>query len=706
MKPIAIIRAAMVVTLAGMAPVRPVAGQPANLLAETAKAERLLLEVERTEDLREIRRLQYAHAHLLLYAMWDEIADLYCSDAEVISGDGTIRGRDAIRSWLIERYGGEAGPERKVLHAQLLLAPVVTLSADGHSAKGRWLELAMTGTFGQHADWFGGTQVNEYVKEDGVWKIFRLHNYPQFAGPYESGWLSLTPDLPVVPYHFIPSQAGRPVPEIPGSIERPEIKTEAELSEGLSESERRIARLNDEDTVRNLQNAYGYYIDRKMWDDAVDLFTEDATFAIGSVGEYRGKAGVRRALELDGPAELRYGQVNDRLQLHTIVTVQPDGREARVRGLQFSMLTPKLGEAYWEIATFENTYLKAADGKWRIHRVGLSPIVRSDYYQGWAKSWTDLPAPPLQLAPDRAARNRQVGVPAFSYMHPVTGRPIGGQTVAPQPPETETQAPSGPIEARLAAAVVALDRAKAYDAIENVSSALGHYLDDFQWEAFADSYSVDGWKPRAGGYYVGRDRIYRSMVQAYMAGPSPTMVRDTIRAHVRTQPVIDVSPDAKAAKIRTRLFLYTISSTEPGSFANGVYPNDAAVLEDGVWKLSVGGAIDEKYFQSTNWKDGWARPRPASSPPTVRPTPSSPPAGSLGRRLGNPVDIPPDVPASTMPARLRGFVRGSPIWPEIKPMWFAYPNPVSGRLPENYCPDLKTCELMAAAAEARRLVGK
>lgn len=55
-----------------------------------------------------------------------------------------------------------------------------------------------------------------------------------------------------------------------------------------------------------------------------------------------------------------------------------------------------------------------------------------------------------------------------------------------------------------------------------------------------------------------------------------------------------------------------------------------------------------------------------------------------------------------MPARLRGFARGSPTWPDIKPMWFAYPNPVSGRLPENYCPDLKTCEPMAAAAELRR----
>ena len=33
--------------------------------------------------------------------------------------------------------------------------------------------------------------------------------------------------------------------------------------------------MNDEDKVRNLQNAYGYYMDRKMWDDVTDLFTAD-----------------------------------------------------------------------------------------------------------------------------------------------------------------------------------------------------------------------------------------------------------------------------------------------------------------------------------------------------------------------------------------------------------------------------------------------
>ena len=38
-------------------------------------------------------------------------------------------------------------------------------------------------------------------------------------------------------------------------------------------------------------------------------------------------------------------------------------------------------------------------------------------------------------------------------------------------------------------------------------------------------------------------------------------------------------------------------------------------------------------------------------------------------------------------------------WPDIKPMWFDYVNPVSGRLPPNYCLDVKTCEATLEAQQ-------
>jgi len=639
--------------------------------ASASRIEKLALDVERTESVRAVKRLQIAQAHYLLYGLWDEAADLYSSEAEIVSGRSLARGRDAIRAWLIERFGyGQAAPAARALRLQLILAPIVTLSSDGRSAKGRWSELSATGIYGERADWFGGIQENVYVREGGVWKIHRIGDFPHFAGSYEDGWRSLTPDLPVIPYHFIPSMAGRPIPDIPGGTERPAVYNDTQAAALLSTSEQRIAALNDEDEIRNLQNAYGYYVDRKMWDDVVDLFTSDALFEIA--GE---KRSVRAALELQGPAPLAMGQVNERLQVHMVVTILPDGR-AHARGLEFATVSPKLGEAFWEVATFENEYSKGSDGKWRIAAAHHYPLLRSDYYQGWAKHWETPPT----------------ATPPFSYPHPVTVKAAAAAT----------ETTNGNIETRIDAAGLALERSRAWDAIENISSALNNYLDDFQWDAYADLMAVDAWKPRADGFYIGRDHIYRSIAQAYMAGPSPTSVRDTIREHIRTQPVIMVSDDAKTAKIRTRLFLFTINDEEAGHISSGMYPNDMAVLEHGVWKFQVGGAINEKYFESISWQDGWARPRGDGLPKANLPALISGKAptidfvgeggASLADRLGNPIDFPPDVPSSLMPKRLAGFVSGSPVWPQIKPMWFAYPNPVSGRIPDFYCPDLRNFE--------------
>jgi hypothetical protein len=107
--------------------------------------------------------------------------------------------------------------------------------------------------------------------------------------------------------------------------------------------------------------------------------------------------------------------------------------------------------------------------------------------------------------------------------------------------------------------------------------------------------------------------------------------------------------------------------------------------------------IDQKYFSSPNYFQGWARPAaPAARGEGAGRRGATPPGGRAGGSgrgatvFASGIDFPPDMPASVMTEyRRKNF--NSVNYPEIKPMWFHYRNPVSGRTPPNYCPDVKTC---------------
>lgn len=675
------------------------------------QVEKLARDVRRAQDLRTVKDLQYLYIQLAEFGMWDEMGLMFSDDAEAIFGNETVRGRQAITRYLLTTYGGgRVGLPEGGVHIELFQAPVVTLAVDGGSAMGRWQKLSMLGRQGGEAKWEGGMEVNTYVKDSSGWKIKKLHYYRQFAGPYDTGWFSTGPESPLVPYHYTPSLAGRPVPEEAGDADR----TPTNMT--LADIESQVSLMNDQDQVRNLQNIYGYYIDRKMWDDVTDLFAADGVLEIAGVGVYKGVAGIRRALERDGPVGLQRGQVNDHLQFHTIVTVEPGGAEAMARGLDLGMLTPQVGEAYWSEAVFLNRFVKEA-GVWMIREMRLFPRMKADYYEGWAKSAIVNPAPGPGAAPDQpsalTSAQARSAIPAFVFPNMATGKPVtypaGATTVAadrlvPPPAAARPGEPAAEIEARMTDARRKLDRSKAFDAVENISSTFGYYLDDWLWDEFVENMAVGGTRPQGRGFYVGRDHMYLAMTQSHLAPPSPSNPRNGIRLHTRIQPVIDVTPDAASAKIRTRMFLYFANTQQPGAWNSGMYPNDTAVREAGVWKMNVGGVIDETYFNSNGYKNGWAReirargargagagPTNSEAAPAGRGGQQAAPAAGRGAsRNGNPIQFPPDIPWTLFDDfRRKGFRDAN--WPDIKPMWFHYRNPVSGRTPQYYCPDIMTC---------------
>jgi hypothetical protein len=651
-------------------------------------------DLDRTESVRAVKALQHSYSQYAQFGLWTAVGALFAPSGQFVF-DGqikpaeTAKGPAAVAAWLRKRYGaGHEGMTADGLATMMVDAPVVNLSADGASAKSRWEALIFHGAGGT-ARIEGGVFENDYVREGGVWKIATQHYYPQYDGPYEDGWTNWAgADLPIVPYHFTTDEAGIPI--LPPAGAAPAAKAT------LAALQKRADRLNDEDRVRNLQAAYGFYADRKMWDDVVDLFADNGAVEIGGQGVWSGKAGVRRWLESIGAAGLTHGQLNDRVQFDMTVEIAPGGNEAWARGIELGML----GEAdqekgWWEVTAYRNRFVKEK-GVWKIREIRRFPQMKTDIFKGWGKDRFADPVPTGANKPDIPLPAADVAasglaMPAFLGVHPVTGRPVvaaGKARLVAAAPLTGAIAPGKPsAPVAVTEAARRLARSAARDGIENVSSAYGYYADDGIPAGFTGVLAEKGFKesPFAGFY------ITRATNQKARVSGKPVEMRAGLSYHWLHQPVVLVSDDGRSAFGRFRLFqprtgkkVGAAGDFLGASFWGGMY-HDRYVLENGIWRIWEL-TLDEPYITPVAFKDGiWARSKdPAPKPP-----------GTPGRTFQG-GSFPPDIPLKALGKReehLQGGT-GDPLqWPSIMPMWFDYVNPVSGRVPELYQRDCVPCTL-------------
>jgi hypothetical protein len=168
----------------------------ARIAALKAKVAALSAEAQLLEDTNAVKKLQRAFGYYIDRGYWQEAADLFAEDATFETGvDGVYVGKAHIRGLLIRQGGGHPGPGLPYgqFNHHMQLQPVIDIAADGHTAKGRWRELALLGQFHQYAAWGDGIFENEYVKDGGVWKIQKVRFYPNFVAPYKGGWAKLQP---------------------------------------------------------------------------------------------------------------------------------------------------------------------------------------------------------------------------------------------------------------------------------------------------------------------------------------------------------------------------------------------------------------------------------------------------------------------------------------------------------------------------------
>jgi hypothetical protein len=176
--------------------------------------------------------------------------------------------------------------------------------------------------------------------------------------------------------------------------------------------------------IANLQAIYGYYVDKSRWDDAADLFADDATLEIAGRGLFTGQSRIREYLHQLG--DMEYGRLYNHLQLQPVIHVAADGASAKARWRSF-MQVGKLGkEARWGEGTYENEYVKEG-GVWKIRKLHSFITFYVDFDRGWNKGAVALPKHLDRLAPDADSTVKygafpEVFLPPYHYPNPVTGK--------------------------------------------------------------------------------------------------------------------------------------------------------------------------------------------------------------------------------------------------------------------------------------------
>jgi len=218
------------------------------------------------------------------------------------------------------------------------------------------------------------------------------------------------------------------------------------LEKRVDELTNKLGMVQDELAIRKLQHTYGYFIDKCMYDEAVDLFSERGeTYFLGGV--FKGKAGVRRlycgrlgAKFAGGKNGPTHGLLLEHLTMQDVIDVAPDRMSAKGRFRCFMQggsheSVPKIEEPFWEGGVYENTYMKE-DGIWKIGVLNYNVLFYAPYDKGWGrvKAGYAVPAfsvtfPQDPLGPDELTSKRasfwpETGVVPFHYLHPVTGQPI------------------------------------------------------------------------------------------------------------------------------------------------------------------------------------------------------------------------------------------------------------------------------------------
>lgn len=213
----------------------------ANGTADTSLEQQLqqaLKRIQALEDKNEIIELHYKYGYYLDKCLYNQVVDLFADNADtrIHFHGGIWRGKESLKRIYIGRFqgnftGGRNGPVFGFLLDHPMYQPICDVESDGTYARMRvrcnmqaGLHVKALHIDKQHRDyrerqWVeGAIYENEYIKENGVWKIQVLKYRPIWHANWSEG-IAYTPE------EFVPFVKSVKSPENPTGPDEVETVT-------------------------------------------------------------------------------------------------------------------------------------------------------------------------------------------------------------------------------------------------------------------------------------------------------------------------------------------------------------------------------------------------------------------------------------------------------------------------------------------------
>ena len=188
----------------------------------------------------------------------------------------------------------------------------------------------------------------------------------------------------------------------------------------MAQLQAELAAAEDLAALKRLQRAYGYFVDKGLWADLAEFFTDDA-YANYPAGVFIGKPSIREHLFRNvgsvpvGTVGLGDNRLYNHMNIQPVVHIDPSGTTAHGRWRALAMFGSLGGGATWAEGIYQMQYRKE-NGIWKISRL--------EYYSGFGAPYATGWAPPAPAAAAAAAARHARSPPACPSTRPGTGHQL------------------------------------------------------------------------------------------------------------------------------------------------------------------------------------------------------------------------------------------------------------------------------------------